>query len=183
ITNHAGISDAHHTPAVPIWELIGDVLISTPVASIEFSSIPSGYAAFLVIWNDIFNAYVNVIDFTMHFNGDSGANYDYSIQPFNAISDTIHAATSLLIGITGDSSEGIHSFGQIHIQNCVDAEKVYNGRELRIEESGSIPHDVKGSHLEGKWRNNSDEINTITFSQEGQNFTAGSRIILLGIKT
>ena len=182
IAAHAAIADAHHSPGK--FEEIGDTLLSAPAASIEFSGIAAGYALLLLYWHDIYGDSTDSQDLQLTFNSDTGNNYDYGRNTYGGALVTNHASAHLIVGDFGDTDgEEKHATGFLQVFNRAAQEKTYVGNNLRVIKGGAAAEDVEGFHLGGKWRNTTDEIHTITLTPSAGNFVAGSRVILLGVKT
>lgn len=180
IATHAALPRVHHVG----FEEIGDTVLGGPAASIEFSGIASGYATFLLFWHDLYGDNAGNQRMQLTFNSDGGTNYDWSFKGFNSASDTQHAENFIDIGNIGDTaSTETHGNGHLYILNRASQEKISFGHTVQIKKAGAGAEDSSGFHVEGKWRNVAAEISTITLTVSVGNFVAGSRLILLGVKT
>ena len=160
---------------------IGDTTLAAPAASVEFGSIAAGYAVFLLMWHDVYGDSTAIQTLYLRFNSDSGSNYDENFTSYNAGPTTAHTRTYITIGTLGDT-DGTerHSNGQIFIFNRASQEGIVMGKSLYVREENE---DINPARIEGKWRNEVDEIDTITLLPHTGNLVAGSRFILLGIST
>lgn len=180
IAAHAALPRVHHIG----FEEIGDIILTAPAASIEFAGIAAGYAAFLLIWNDVYgdNAGDQILQLT--FNSDSGANYDYSQLGFGTATSTTNAANYIRLPSCGFVGDGqLHVNGKLLIFNRASQEKIAFGASVSVQKGGAGIENLTGYHIEAKWRNVADEISTVTITPSVGNFVAGSRVILLGVKT
>lgn len=171
-------------PSPPATGLIplGSILLTAPAASMEFTGIPAGYAAFLLIWDSVYgdDAATQVLYLT--FNSDGGGNYDFSIVQFNIATTPINASTFIEIGHFGDTDGNQErDSGKLFITNRATTQKICHGSSVRAYYAGANIEDQLGYHIEGKWRNVADEIDTITLTPSVGNFVAGSRVILMGV--
>lgn len=168
----------------PSFEEIAEVSLTAPAASVEVAGIAAGYAAFLLIWSDVYGDNAAAQALYLTFNADGGANYDYSEIAFNAATSTVHAAAFIYIGRCGDTAGvELHDSGFLIIFNRAANEKLTIGTSVEVQEAGGNVEDAIGRHLEGKWRNVAAEISTVTITPSVGNFVAGSRFVLLGVKT
>ena len=175
----------NHAPALgsqDIMQFIGSQ--DFVAAGNTFSGIPKGYAMLWLFWHDIYGDSIASRDILMTFNGDAAGNYDDSLQPFGTASSTLNAEADIIIGEIGDT-DGVqqHSSGFLTIFNRAGQEKVVIGTRFRTDKangSGTI-EDVVGYHLEGKWRNTTDEISTLALVPSVNSFAAG-KFWLIGVR-
>lgn len=168
----------------PSFEEIGDTILGAPAASVEFAGIVAGYAAFLLLWHDVYGDNAGSQNLHLTFNGDGGNNYDLCILDYGTAPTTTHAASHIRIGQVGyTGAEELHDNGKVRIFNRAASEKFVSGRSLRCPEGAGEINDVLPKYIASKWRNVTDEIHTITITAEVGNFVAGSRFVLLGVKT
>lgn len=193
ITDHIAAADPHGDEAyangliaarAPSFEEIAEVVLTAPAALVEAADIPAGYAAFLLLWHDVYGDNAAVQRLYLTFNGDGGANYDYAINPEDFVSAAENAATYIVIGMCGDT-DGVeqHSNGFLNILNRAGQEKICQGTQLYYQKAGGNAEDVVIQEHFGKWRNVADEISTITVTVSVGNFVPPGRWILLGMKT
>ncbi|GAI57104.1 unnamed protein product [marine sediment metagenome] len=76
-----------------------------------------------------------------------------------------------------------HSNGFTLILNRASQEKILIGFLNEVDKAGVAPEESVCHHLFAKWRNVANEISTITITAALGNFVAGSRVILMGVKT
>lgn len=170
--------------AAGLWEEIGDTELLAPAASVSFAGIAAGYAAFLLLWHDVYGDDAVQQAMGLTFNADVGNNYDYSDRPFNSASLMTLAATQIYFAVCGDTpGDEIHDTGYALILNRAANEKLVIGVECRVFKAGANAEKIYGYHIEAKWRNVAAEISTITITPSVGNFVAGSRFILLGVPT
>ncbi len=179
----AGVDPAYAALAAPFTEL-GDTLLTSPAASVSFNSIAAGYATFLLIWHDVGCSDIANKLMGLTFNDDAAANYDQSRKLFSAATASTLAASNIPLDIIGDSDGVIYqSDGLVWILNQATHQKLVIGTGTNRETAGANIDKVTANHLESKWRNVAAQISKLTLTPSGGNFTAGSRFILLGVKT
>ncbi len=163
-------------------ELLDDQILLTTAASVSFV-VPTGYGILLLKWSDVYGDDAALRSMNLTFNSDTGGNYDYSRQLFGDASSTVNAQTEISIGVMADT-DGVedHSSGILIILNRTSQEKVTIGHDVQVRKAGASAEDLFGVHSEGKWRNTSDEIASLTVTPAVGNFAANSRFILLGVK-
>lgn len=184
VTEKVIFPDATEQTTKAAFEEIGDTILGAPAASIEFASIPAGYAFFLLIWHDIYGDNAALQELRLTFNSDGGNNYDEFIGSWGGAVTTVHAHAYIPLGACGfTGTDELHSNGKVSIFNRASQEKLVVGDEMRVKKAGANVEDVLGQHIVSKWRNVADEIDTITITPSIGNFVAGSRVILLGVKT
>lgn len=172
------------TAAVGVWTEIGDTILDAPAASVEFAAIPAGYAAFLLLYDNVYGDNAAIQGLSLTFNEDSGNNYDVSRKAFNQATATGGPTSAISLGNCGDTDDRqLHSCGDLLIFNRAAIEKLVRGFVCDTDKGGANVEDSEGYHVESKWRNVADEISTITITPSVGNFVAGSRFILMGVKT
>lgn len=184
VSGGPGVLETWGTPVVGAFTEIGDIILGAPAASIEFSGIAAGYAVFLLIWHDVYGDNAAEQQLRLTFNSDGGANYDFIIKDFSGTGTTSNAQTFIHIGNCGDTDGNeLHSNGFLLLLNRATSEKVGIGTGVNFKKGGVDVEDLLSYHLENKWRNVADEIDTVTITPSVGNFVAGSRVILLGVRT
>lgn len=167
-----------------LQEEIADVILTAPAATIELAAIPAGFAHFLLLWDYVYgdNAGNQLLQLT--FNGDGAANYDHSRQVEGGAVVIVHASANIVIGLCGGVGvNNIHSHGSLQIFNRATQQKITFGTEIDTYHAGGVLNNLQKRHLIGKWRNVADEIHTITLTPAIGNFVAGSRVVLMGVRT
>ncbi len=159
--------------------VIKDVTLDAAAASVEIT-VPAGYEILFLEWSGVYGDQVATKNIYLRFNGDTGNNYDYSMQPFGTVSSTANAGTVIIGGQFSNTTLGYYNSAKLLIFNRASQEKVVIGNNVITIASAE---DLTGWHNEAKWRNTSDEISTILIFASGGNFTAGSRFILRGLRT
>ena len=174
------------------WASGGKVAGSPPVlldsyevtgtdTSVTLGPVPTGYGELILIWDDVQGDDNTIRNIQMTLVSGAGG-YDYSLQAFGTASSTTNAADFIVIGITADD-DGIDavSSGQVRIFNRSGQEKVVIGTTAYFDNSaGGGADDLVGSHCEGKDRNTSAEISSVTVAPAAGNFDAG-KFYLVGI--
>ena len=74
-------------------------------STITLSQIPSGYGELILILSGVMDNTDSLKNIKMTFNGDTGANYDWSDEEFGAASSTTNGATSAIIGAAGNKDD------------------------------------------------------------------------------
>lgn len=158
-----------------IWEEIGDYTVPGAVATISFTSIPSGYAVLQLIWDNLQGDHTDAKDIQLTFNGDAvAANYHFRDSIAAIGNDTIPFWKAV-----GDSdADDRHASGHFFINNTAGNMTTYHG--IYVEWNASGTFNTHG-YLSGNWIT-TDEITTVTLTPTGGNFDAG-RVILLGLVT
>ncbi len=153
-------------------------------ASVTLPTIPAGYGMLWLFWSDIFGDNDTNDFMDMTFNSDGAGNYDHSRKPFGTTSGTTNAAAYIELAIFGDDLDDLlHSTGFVTIFNRTAQEKVAIGSHVMVEKSAlAEAEDVIGYHTEGKWRNTSAEISTITLTPRSSAFTGTGKFYLFGLK-
>lgn len=166
------------------FEEIGDTTLTESAASIEFAGIAAGYAAFLLLWHDVYGDNIASQELQLTFNSDGGNNYDYGNEQYSVAQVQLNAQALIRLDYCGDT-DGLeyHANGELSILNRASQEKITSLRATRVHKAGADVEDCVAYYGRGKWRNVADEISTITITPSVGNFVAGSRIILLGVKT
>ena len=164
--------------------LLGDTILAATAASVSFV-VPTGYDVLLLYWNNVYITDNELQGLLLTLVSGAGE-YDYSRQAHNAASTTTHTADYIKLDYVGDN-DGVKqiSSGYVTIFNRASQEKVVIGYVNHFDNSGGGgADDCEGLHLEGKDRDTSSAITSITITAENSKlFATTSRFILLGIAT
>lgn len=164
---------------------IADVLLASPQATIDFASIPQGYAhLFLVFQGRHSGAAPDVM--AIRFNGDSGANYDFEkVQPNGSTTTSFEflAQTSLQsYNLPGTNAPGTTP-GSVVVDIPNYAATAFE-KTCHLEafmKTTLVAGAMYDQFLGGTWRSTA-AINRITLStNSGSSFVAGTRVTLYGI--
>jgi len=172
----AGVApDLIDVPEVGIWIEIGDHVVSGTEASISFSSIPSGYAALQLIYDNLKGDDTALKKILVTFNDDATAdNYNYSIKGEAPVNSTIMT----IANIADSDADDWHASGNFLIANKDGQMKMMLGLSGSHKATGAS---VSSSYSCQSWET-TDEITKVTLTPSGGNFDAG-RVILLGLAT
>lgn len=187
-----GINTTACPPASPsnpdIIQFIGSHECAGAEASVTLPSIPAGMGIVYLFWHWVDGDNAGAQGLNLTFNGDEGAssnNYDHSRKAYGSASATTNAADLMLIGYTGAvGNTGYVDNGFATIFNRDSYEKVLIATEgmVHTENGSGTQHDIAGNHVEAKWRNTTDEINSVKISASVGNFIAGSKFYLFGVR-
>ena len=157
------------------------VIKSVDVTSTEalVIPVPSGYEILFLEWHDVYGDQTSVQNLLMTLvSGDNG--YDNSLQTMGAVSSTSNDSNSIQLGSFGDTTgQQRYDSGQVVIFNRASQEKVVLGTEAFYRGDSE---DSTANHIEGKDRDTTDPITTITITAQTGNMVSG-RIILRGLRT
>jgi hypothetical protein len=159
--------------------------LTTAQATIAFASIPqTGFRNLRLVISGRGTVAANNVTIGVQFNGDTGANYDYTTSNFAASSSSggaqATAATSAQIAwlAAASSSAGISSGADVLIRN-------YRGTDLHKEFSGvgSLKYSTTpllgNPMFAGFWRSTA-AINSIVLTPSSGNFDVGTYACLYG---
>ena len=163
------------------FDLLETVTLTANSTLIDFSSIPQDYKH-LQIRATSRNTFAN-IEMAIGFNSDTGNNYTQHYLSGNGSTVTSAGNTAqpyTLAGISARTAEaaGIFGLGVIDILDFTNTSKNTTMRAL-----GGL-HSAGNSYIQlrsGAWLNTS-AISSVQIKVFGQNFVAGSRFSLYGIK-
>lgn len=156
------------------FEEIADILTTGSVASVAFTDIPGGYAHFLILIDNLYGDSADSQLIALTFNEDGGANYDHN---------TNVGQTQIYLGITFGDTDGDqrHTNVKMFIDNQASKQKFVSSEHSFWK--GSDNNTADPTLKTGKWRNTIDEISRIDLTANTGNIIAGSRFILMGVKT
>jgi hypothetical protein len=157
----------------PTYDLIASNVVSSAVASVTFSSIPSTYRDLVIVMNPLVSTAGNGL--LMRFNSDSGGNYQNLIMRGNG------SATSAF-GYTNQTSVFI-TFGAVDNVGTITTASIFDYNQTDKHKSVLARHNSVTSVVEqigARWANTA-AINNISIIGNGVNITAGSSFYLYGI--
>ena len=152
-------------------------------ASVTLPTIPSGFERLWLFAHDVYGNSTSLRYPQITFNGDTGANYDYSGAAFGSASSTSNAQPNITVGDYSDTN-GVkrHLHECLEISNRAGQEKVIIGTVVTHDDGGVSEDDVVGYHIEAKWRNKTDEIATITYTPSASDFAGSGKFYLFGLR-
>lgn len=156
------------------WQEIGRTTLGSAGDTITVSSLPA--RKFLKVLVSVV-ATGGTVNFTVQFNGDTGANYAQRYSVNGAADSTATSATNL-VAHGGTTSVGSQS--EIQITNIATTEKVISffATSANASGAGSSPLRIEGT---GKWSNTSVQISSITITNGGTgDYAIGSEVVVLG---
>jgi len=160
--------------AAKLWEVLADTTLGSAAATIDFSSIATGYKMFKLIVS-AGNSGAAQVSIGLRFNADAGANYAYTF--LRTVGSTVTGNT-----ITGATEMYFWHAENSATQMCPGEIIIYNVAADQKTASGFGGWPAGSVHLaSGKWSDTTNEINQITLVLSSNNFVAGSRAILLGL--
>jgi hypothetical protein len=159
------------------WEFIAESVLGADAASVDFSSIASGYKYFMVLISACASSSTDRYIY-MRFNGDTGSNY------YDTSGGISSGHSSLYLGASGqytlpkiNATYKYRALSQILICNDDSAKsKIVAGFFLSPGAAFAT------GTLGGLWREVSTEINQITFIPSGDNIESGSTFRLYGVR-
>jgi len=154
------------------WVTLGSFKATGTVASIDFSSIGSGYRHFLVILTP--QVTVGADTLYVRFNGDSGANYNNIRTSYTSAAGSYGAegTTGCRIGVASSSKP---CSMQIFIANFLTGDSLTKATHA----SGGQYNNNGGDAVSG-WTG-TNEINQITLVCAANNFAIGTQAVLMGL--
>ncbi len=152
--------------------------ISTTVASVTFTSIPSGYTD-LILVADATTAVANG-SITLQFNGDTSTNYSYTaLYGTGSAAGSLRASNAAIIGFLGYAAQvpvGTRAMGIAQIQNYSNTT---TNKTVLIRNTPAVSSTVEAAV--GLWRSTA-AINSITVLPiSGASIGANSTFTLYGI--
>ena len=165
------------------WEKIADKTISSPIARVDFASIPSGYKQFKITFVARDSA-APTYNISLMFNDDAGANYRNQKIICNATVITTNAVVAqnnidLTGALPGSSYE--FSYGNIYVSNYDPLNaKAINGEWYT--EKGTTANTLWKYIIGGLWTNFTDEINKISLVTSSSYIGIRSKFTLWGCK-
>lgn len=150
-----------------LWQLIADEILTGATASIDVTSIASGYAALQIIFigSLAVDGSINV-----KFNNDGGNNYNYENLTADAAVVGASTGTTSSMPFAAPDGANVRCIGSMLVSQ--DASYV----ATIVAESGSKNY---GRRVSGDWADTT-EINQVTIVST-QNMNIGSRLIILGL--
>lgn len=165
---------------LPVWELIAESVCASDVASVDFSSIVSGYKHFLVLINACSDNTSNDYWLLVRFNNDSGNNYIDNTSGTADASIILGGTASLHTLPRYNSTYKFTALTQLMISNFNPARaKTIAGTVVTVAAATPV---VSGGVVGGAWRNTAAEINRITFLASTGNIKTGSSFRLYGTR-
>lgn len=171
------------------WQFIEERILTSSVASITFSNLSAIYKTLVLQCEARTDAALEGDDILLRFNGDSGANYDWSQIFYNtgtgATGATIIATNQIFLANTEAANSRANNYAPslsfIYGHADTDREKwvdcIQNGRFGNV----SAAADVFIAARRGRWRNTSAITSIVLVPGTGPNFVSGSRFRLYGI--
>ena len=152
--------------------------ISTTVASVTFTSIPSGYTD-LILVADATTAVANG-SITLQFNGDTSTNYSYTaLYGTGSAAGSLRASNAAIIGFMGYAAQvpvGTRAMGIAQIQNYSNTT---TNKTVLIRNTPAVSSTVEAAV--GLWRSTA-AINSITVLPiSGASIGASSTFTLYGV--
>jgi hypothetical protein len=152
--------------------------ISTTVASVTFTSIPSGYTD-LILVADATTAVANG-SITLQFNGDTSTNYSYTaLYGTGSAAGSLRASNAAIIGFLGYAAQvpvGTRAMGIAQIQNYSNTT---TNKTVLIRNTPAVSSTVEAAV--GLWRSTA-AINSITVLPiSGASIGANSTFTLYGV--
>lgn len=157
------------------YEPIATTTLSAGTASVTFSSIPATYTDLVLVMRGT-AASLSTDSIDMQFNGDTGANYSYTVLSGNGSTATSGrgTTTTMIAGALITSSEQVNN-----IWNILNYSNTTTRKSVLIR--GNIPGALVRTAV-GSWRSTS-AINAIKlYCDTAQNFATGCTFTLYGIK-
>lgn len=158
-----------------IWKEIDRSTLTSPAASVTFSSIPSGYTYFMIMLRGN-TAGAAATGMWMQFNSDSGNNYN--VQRHYAVNAAVTANRA-----TNQSAVEFGALTNTANVNSVNMAYVSNIAARVKEVLGWYGfHGLEVGIKAGYWNNTADEISSITIgTTDTSNMTTGTDVYLLGL--
>ena len=168
--------------------VIGESVLGSAAASIDFSSIPATFRHLLIeFWGRSTDASTGT-GLIIRFNGDTASNYDYQRDLGNGTTAlaTSAAGTNLpLVGFVVGANATAGRAGAVSIRIPGYASTAFNKLALGVGGSvqGTATSGFLGENSFVNWRSTA-AINQVTLSlQSGGNFAAGTIATLYGLAT
>ena len=166
------------------WTKIAEQTLATAIAQIDFTSIPSGYKNFRLVFEAINNAEA-ISNLELTFNDDISTNYRYQNTTSNGVTVStsgVVASTKIYLQATIPASSITFSYGYVEVSNFNPLE---TKRILGViyGEQGAESNQLYMHTIGGAWTNVTEEISKI--SLKGYNSALigiGSRFSLWGCK-
>lgn len=161
--------------------VISDQVLTSPAATVTFSSIPGNYIELYLVGQARSDAAVTTLAANLQFNGDTGTNYEYFNVNGNANSNnagqtaigvSIINGASMTANVPGDFQAHIVNYsGTTFFKSVLSS----NGGRLNATPTQYV------SYIHGAWLNTA-AITSISITASSGNFVTGSRFTLWGQK-
>ena len=163
--------------ATPTYTLLDSSVLTSEVATVTFSSIPSTYRDLVVI--AVCSPTVYAGDFAIKFNGDTGTNYNWVFMNGSAsvTSGAQSGVSRLKLQGQSDPQADDVNFVKIDILDYAQTDKHKSLlSRFNSTDGGAVVATA------GRWASTS-AINSLTFyMQDGDNFNIGGTFYLYGIE-
>ena len=164
------------TSGLPTWvnggyQKIAEIVVGTPVTSVQFTNIPSGFTAFkliIVAGNNVTYSGSSG-NANLQFNGDSAA--DYWIYPSGGANVTQYSVS----GVAESGSGYPFGFAEVDIVNLT-------GQKSILARFNTCAGGGAAGTSAGSWNQSALITSIFIFAGGSYNFTTGSTFILLGVK-
>lgn len=165
---------------------IADTTLVADALSIDFTSIPQFYAHLRIdVYSREDTAGLLTAGWTLRFNGDTGANYDYQfVQAYGTtkVAAEGFAQTKLIPGVETANLAGANLFAPTtliipHYAGTANNKDVLSSWSCKY---GTATNNLQVGFAGGFWRSNA-AITSIKVYADGDNFRSGSRATLYGI--
>jgi len=166
---------------------LADETKASAAASFDFTSLPGGYSALMIVWSGRSANASNSDIVLARFNNDSGNNYDRQRRE-NPASTTLSevqnlAGASVLSGnVTANSStSGWAGSGEILVVNYAGTtfHKIARSKSFMRTSDGSVNNDMGDQGA--IWKNTAAIDRVTLFLNSGGNWMAGSRCTIYGL--
>ena len=164
---------------------IASTTVESPVASIDFSSIPSGYTDLMLAISVRTNRATEIYDTgRIRFNSDSGSNYAASRRLYgngsSAVSDAPAITNSGLFEMPTASGATVNTFGniQIYIPNYTSSNYKSYSNDGVSENNATASY---ATLIAGLWNSTSAITSISLIPYAGSAWTTGSTATLYGV--
>jgi hypothetical protein len=175
------------TGTADAMQLIASIIVTTPVASISFASIPQSYSHLLIVLNCRLSDSLSAADLGLQINGDTAANYDTQYlqgHSGSAQAGTVATSTSYRCMYVAAASlaAAIASSGTIWLPDYTGTTfyKTMTAQESNIQTPGTVAN-YFDRLCAGLWRDTSAITQIDLIDTAGGNIAAGSRFDLYGL--
>jgi len=158
--------------------LIASGTLTAPAASIDITSIATGFYVFELFFQGISDAAGDNKTINIRFNNDSGNNYTgQAVSETNGVmAVATSAASSYSLAQLGSSNSTMNGHFRMSIMNKNSAK--YKGM-TSLSYAANQSRCFAGG---GQWTNTTDEISRITIIPSADNIATGSSYVLVGYK-
>jgi hypothetical protein len=166
------------------YELISSQLLGSDTASVTFSSIPQTFKHLQLRYVTRSTNVAGASSISPRANGDSASNYStHGLNGNGSAASSFNIASWSSLGyiqINGsDVSSSIFAHGIFDLLDYTNTNKFKTARTLSGYHNGGSDRNTRLAS--GHWRN-TNAVTSLTLSDAGGNFAAGSRFSLYGIK-